>query len=78
MHRARQQPMLSRQVCRCLAQPIVLFTQVLPDLSSRVSWLNPMWNEKDVDIDERFKRAMALTGQDFMHFVTMAWKVSLY
>ena len=41
-------------------------------LSSRVSRLNPRWNEKDPapDPDERFADASALCGQDFLGILT--------
>jgi len=42
--------------------------RVKTDLSSRVSWLNPAWNEK-VDsngVDELFGKASALTGSEFL------------
>eukprot|EP01083_Nonionella_stella_P006991 20242_1 len=41
--------------------------RISTDLSSRVSYLNPAWNQGDgVDIMEQFKKAMALTGSEFM------------
>jgi uncharacterized UPF0160 family protein len=39
------------------------------DLSARVSYLNPLWNEKGVDIDARFDEASAMTGAEFTGFV---------
>ena len=41
------------------------------DLGSRVGGLNPRWNEAatDADLDERFRRAMALTGAEFLESV---------
>lgn len=38
---------------------------VTTTLSSRVKRLNPSWNEKDVDLDSRFEKAVALTGTEF-------------
>lgn len=35
------------------------------DLSSRVGRLNPSWNEKGVDIDAQFRKAMAMAGSEF-------------
>lgn len=41
------------------------------DLSSRVGGLNPRWNEAatDADLDERFRKAMGLTGAEFLESV---------
>jgi len=39
--------------------------RISTDLSSRVKYLNPAWNEDNSDIQERFERAMALTGSEF-------------
>ncbi|EIM92455.1 metal-dependent protein hydrolase [Stereum hirsutum FP-91666 SS1] len=38
------------------------------DLSSRVSWLNPAWNESvdSASVDERFAKASKLTGEEFL------------
>jgi len=50
-------------------------TEVLPnyiintDLSARVAKLNPSWNEKNVDINERFNQAIELTGKEFVSCV---------
>jgi len=38
-------------------------------LSARVSRLNPSWNEDGKDADERFKKAMALAGNEFVEKV---------
>lgn len=48
------------------------------DLSSRVSWLNPAWNESvDSDsVDARFEQASQLTGEDFfgrLDYYGKAW-----
>ncbi|RLU19739.1 hypothetical protein DMN91_008296 [Ooceraea biroi] len=43
--------------------------RIVTDLSSRVSSLNPQWNSKDVNVDERFKKAMALVLEEFLEFV---------
>ncbi len=47
------------------------------DLGSRVGGLNPRWNEAatDADLDERFRRAMALTGSEFLESVDYISKV---
>eukprot|EP01117_Protostelium_nocturnum_P006551 TRINITY_DN235_c3_g1_i1.p1 TRINITY_DN235_c3_g1~~TRINITY_DN235_c3_g1_i1.p1 ORF type:complete len:359 (-),score=108.33 TRINITY_DN235_c3_g1_i1:67-1143(-) len=39
------------------------------DLSSRVRKLNPQWNEEKPNVDERFKKAMELTGTEFVETV---------
>lgn len=39
--------------------------RISTDLSSRVGYLNPSWNEPEHDIDERFGQAVALTGAEF-------------
>lgn len=39
--------------------------KVRTGLSARVGALNPDWNERDVDPDERFSRAVALAGREF-------------
>ena len=36
------------------------------NLSSRVANLNPWWNQTDVNLDERFLKAVELTGTEFM------------
>lgn len=48
------------------------------DLSSRVAQLNPRWNEpyNDAVLDERFERASALTGKEFLErvdYLSNAW-----
>ncbi|XP_953480.1 uncharacterized protein TA11240 [Theileria annulata] len=48
------------------------------DLSCRVSRLNPSWIDSDVaDVDERFMKAVELTGQEFEYFVNNALNVIL-
>lgn len=50
--------------------------KVPTDLGSRVSWLNPAWNEEGVDVDARFLQAVTLTGSDFSSlatYYTKAW-----
>ncbi|RKP14517.1 GAMM1 protein [Piptocephalis cylindrospora] len=45
-------------------------------LPSRVSRLNPWWNQIDIDVDARFAKAMELAGADFLdriHFLGKAW-----
>lgn len=39
------------------------------DLGSRVSWLNPAWNEEHINLDERFATAMELAGSDFSNIL---------
>jgi len=39
-------------------------------LSRRVSRLNPRWNEEGIDPDERFQKAVALCGDDFVSVLT--------
>lgn len=34
-------------------------------MSSRVEFLNPSWNEENVNVDERFQQAVELTGKEF-------------
>ncbi|KAJ3019854.1 hypothetical protein HKX48_001683 [Thoreauomyces humboldtii] len=44
--------------------------------SSRVGKLNPWWNEKNVDYQERFMKAVAMVGaefQDRVKYVALAW-----
>lgn len=36
------------------------------NLSSRVGNLNPWWNQTDVNLDERFLKAVELTGSEFL------------
>eukprot|EP00467_Chlorarachnion_reptans_P023338 CAMPEP_0114500140 /NCGR_PEP_ID=MMETSP0109-20121206/7799_1 /TAXON_ID=29199 /ORGANISM="Chlorarachnion reptans, Strain CCCM449" /LENGTH=338 /DNA_ID=CAMNT_0001677769 /DNA_START=122 /DNA_END=1138 /DNA_ORIENTATION=+ len=51
--------------------------RISTDLSSRVRYLNPAWNEDSGDIDERFLKAVELTGQDFSQCVQRCAKVWL-
>lgn len=39
--------------------------------------LNPQWNSKDVNIEERFEKAMALVLEEFLEFVNYARTVWL-
>jgi len=46
------------------------------DLASRVGRLNPGWNESGIDLQERFERAIALAGSEFVDavkFVHKSW-----
>ncbi|KAJ3088122.1 hypothetical protein HK102_009506 [Quaeritorhiza haematococci] len=46
------------------------------NISSRVGKLNPWWNEKGVDVQERFLKAVELTGLDFtttVRYIATAW-----
>ncbi|ALC47116.1 CG11980 [Drosophila busckii] len=38
-------------------------------LSARIGKLNPSWQEKNVDVDERFHQAMSLAGNEFVENV---------
>lgn len=51
--------------------------RIATDLSARVSRLNPQWNSKDVNIEERFEKAMALVLEEFLEFVQYAKNVWL-
>ncbi|XP_012263759.2 MYG1 protein C27H6.8 [Athalia rosae] len=44
-------------------------------LSSRVARLNPEWNGPDMDPDKQFHKAMALVGEEFLHFIQFAAKI---
>ncbi|KAK0049345.1 UPF0160 protein MYG1 mitochondrial-like isoform X1 [Biomphalaria pfeifferi] len=44
--------------------------QITTNLSSRVNILNPGWNEKDVDVQLQFDKAMKLVGEEFMERIT--------
>lgn len=39
--------------------------KVSTDLSSRISWENPLWNEDDKDSDARFEKAMKVAADTF-------------
>lgn len=43
--------------------------RIVTDLSARVSRLNPQWNSQDVNVEERFEKAMALVLEEFLEFV---------
>ncbi|XP_076236046.1 MYG1 exonuclease [Calliopsis andreniformis] len=50
--------------------------RIVTDLASRVQFLNPTWNSKDVDIDAQFLKAMELTGQEFtqhLNYTANVW-----
>jgi uncharacterized UPF0160 family protein len=47
------------------------------ELSSRVSYLNPAWNDPHPDIEGGFKKAVELTGKEFMERVNYFGKVWL-
>lgn len=47
------------------------------DLSSRVARLNPSWNEANVNVDERFHKAVELTGKEFMDALDGIYKTWL-
>ncbi|KAF9436858.1 hypothetical protein BGZ76_002743 [Entomortierella beljakovae] len=45
-------------------------------LPQRVAGLNPWWNQKDVDVDAQFLKAVDMTGQDFqdsVKFLGLSW-----
>ncbi|KAJ1922717.1 hypothetical protein IWQ60_006339 [Tieghemiomyces parasiticus] len=46
------------------------------NLAARVGRLNPWWNEPNVDLDERFTQAVALTGAEFserVRYYGLSW-----
>ena len=43
--------------------------RIVTDLSARVSRLNPQWNSQNVNVEERFEKAMALVLEEFLEFV---------
>jgi len=43
--------------------------RIVTDLSARVSNLNPYWNSQNVNIEERFQKAMALVLGEFLESV---------
>ncbi|CAD1473680.1 unnamed protein product [Heterotrigona itama] len=51
--------------------------RIVTHLSSRVSYLNPVWNSKNVDPDKQFLKAVELTGQEFVQHVNYAANVWL-
>ncbi|XP_076757475.1 MYG1 exonuclease [Xylocopa sonorina] len=61
-------------VVMCSGKPAY---RIVTDLSSRVKFLNPSWNSKDVDADRQFLKAVELTGQDFVQHVNYAIDVWL-
>ncbi len=45
-------------------------------IASRVSRLNPAWNEENVNLDERFMKAVEITGEEILStikFVANQW-----
>lgn len=50
--------------------------QILTDLSSRVGYLNPSWNETvtEEEVMKRFHKAMEITGEDFVRCVSWTHK----
>ncbi|KAJ3118328.1 hypothetical protein HDU96_002485 [Phlyctochytrium bullatum] len=45
-------------------------------VARRVQRLNPWWNEKGVDVNERFKKAMEITGEEFtslVRYLGLSW-----
>lgn len=50
---------------------------VSTNLSSRVGHLNPSWNDEDQDTESGFKKAVALTGKEFLDRVNFYGKVWL-
>ncbi|PBC26970.1 UPF0160 protein MYG1 [Apis cerana cerana] len=51
--------------------------QIVTDLSSRVKFLNPPWNSKDLDPNTQFLKAVKLTGEDFVQHVNYTANVWL-
>lgn len=51
--------------------------RIVTHLSSRVSFLNPAWNSKDVDPNKQFLKAVELTGEEFVQHVNYAANVWL-
>ncbi|CAO3564357.1 unnamed protein product [Mortierella alpina] len=50
--------------------------RVTTALPQRVAGLNPWWNQKDVDVDAQFMKAVAITGQDFqdsIRYLGLSW-----
>ncbi|VDD92728.1 unnamed protein product [Enterobius vermicularis] len=43
-------------------------------LSGRVRHLNPMWNEGDVNVDQRFREAMKMVGNEFENAVNYLFR----
>uniref|UniRef100_A0A7S3YIS2 Uncharacterized protein n=1 Tax=Lotharella globosa TaxID=91324 RepID=A0A7S3YIS2_9EUKA len=43
--------------------------RISTDLSSRVKYLNPAWNEEAVDVDERFAKAVEMTGSELVQCI---------
>ena len=51
--------------------------RIVTHLSSRVSFLNPAWNSKDVDPNKQFLKAVELTGKEFVQHVNYAANIWL-
>ncbi|XP_076632627.1 MYG1 exonuclease [Colletes latitarsis] len=51
--------------------------RIVTNLSSRVQRLNPSWNNRNIDINEQFYKAVELTGQEFMQHIDYAKNVWL-
>lgn len=49
--------------------------RIVTDVSARVSKLNPHWNSKDVNVEERFNKAMDIVLEEFLEFVHYAKNV---
>jgi len=48
--------------------------RITTDISSRVRYLNPAWNEPNADIEVQFKKAMELVGREFVDRVNYCGK----
>ncbi|XP_012172875.2 MYG1 exonuclease isoform X2 [Bombus terrestris] len=46
--------------------------RIVTDLSSRVKYLNPEWNSKDINVDSQFLKAVELTGQELVQHINYA------
>ncbi|XP_012244607.1 UPF0160 protein MYG1, mitochondrial isoform X1 [Bombus impatiens] len=51
--------------------------RISTDLSSRVKFLNPAWNSKDINVDSQFLKAVELTGQELVQRINYAANVWL-
>lgn len=59
---------------RLYPQGITPAYKVTTDLSSRIGWLNPLWNEPDDDIDERFQKAIQVAGNDLTECILYLYR----
>ncbi|XP_071873571.1 MYG1 exonuclease isoform X2 [Bombus fervidus] len=50
---------------------------IVTDLSSRVKFLNPAWNSKDINVDSQFLKAVELTGQELVQHINYTANVWL-